>query len=427
MPYVYHDLGITITPGPGPNSSDDLVSFTPPGWDKPVTIANSLVHQPAGIHTCAGSLGLKKNGKPDFTVITLPQPGNAAAVFSQSRCPSYAVLRNRACLAAGMLRAVAVNSGIANVFTPNGMDDLRRIEQLLEQAFGIPASQILISQTGMIGIPLPMANFEAGIPTLPRTLREDHLEAASEAILTSDIAPKVASVAVGDLVLCGIAKGAGMVEPNMATMLAYFFTNARLETAVLQHALVDAVNASFNRISIDGDTSTSDTVALLSTRALPLRHGQEAEFRQTLTALSVKLARDLVSQGEGVTKTMDVTVESEVSLDHAQRLAKKICNSSLVKTAMHGAKSGWGRIIAAIGKPEAAYDDPVLMPDRIEITVQSHQVYQRGQPVCLDRQALTLALRHDKTVRIRVVIGAGGYLGRAWGCDLSPAYIQINM
>jgi glutamate N-acetyltransferase/amino-acid N-acetyltransferase len=359
-------------------------------------------------------------------MMTLPQPGNAAAVFSQSRCPSYAVLRNRACMADGTFQAVAVNSGIANVFTPHGMADLQRIAAILEQTFGIPAAQILISQTGMIGVPLPMDAFATGIPQLAGTLREDNLEAAAEAILTSDIAPKVASVAVGDMVLSGIAKGAGMVEPNMATMLAYFFTNAQLETAVLQSALTDAVEVSFNRISIDGDTSTSDTAALLSTGTLPLRDGQKAEFCQALTALSVKLARDLVSQGEGVTRMMDVAVESEISLDHARRLAKKICNSTLVKTAIHGGKSGWGRIIAALGKPEAGYDDPVLMPDQIEIDVQSHQVYHRGQRVCLDRQALSLALGADKTVRIHITIGAGTYLGRAWGCDLSPAYIQLN-
>lgn len=426
MQYVYEDLGITIAPGPGPDTADDIVSFTVPETDEPVAIANSLYHQPAGIRACGCSLGIKADGKPDFTVITLPQPGHTAAVFSQSRCPGYAVLRNRAVMAESTLQAIAVNSGNGNVFTPNGMQDLTRIAQLLAEEFGLDADRVLICQTGAIGIPLPMEAFEAGIPQLSTTLREHNLAAASEAILTTDIGPKVASVALGDMVLTGIAKGAGMVEPNMATMLAYFFTNAQLDAAVLHEALTEAVDLSFNRISIDGETSMDDTVALLSTGALAVQEEQKTHFRQALTAMSVKLARDIVSQGEGVTKTMEVTVDSDVSVEHAQRLAKNICNSPLVKTAIHGGKPGWGRMVAAIGKPEAGYADPMLAPDHVEISLQGQPVYRRGQVVSPDTRALHMALHTEKVIHIHVTIGAGGCLGRAWGCDLSPEYVQIN-
>jgi glutamate N-acetyltransferase/amino-acid N-acetyltransferase len=391
-----------------------------------VGIINSLRHQPDGIRTCAASLGIKPSGKPDLTVITLPQPGAAAAVMSQNRCPSYAVLRNRACLADSTLQAIAVVSGNANVFTPNGMRDLLRIADLLQAEFGIAAEHTLISQTGAIGVPLPMQPFKRGIPHLSNTLQAQHLDAASEAILTTDSGPKVASVAIGDLVLAGIAKGAGMVEPDMATMLVYFFTNAQVDAHFLQDALEHAVDVSFNRLSIDAATSTSDTVALVSTGAKALDPIQKEQFRQALTAMSVKLTRDIASQGEGVSKTLEVTVDSDVSLLYSQRVAKQIINSPLVKTAAHGAVPGWGRIVAAIGKPHSGYDDPLLPPEQVEIALQSHTVYQRGQAITPDLQALHIALHRDKVMDIYVTLGAGGYLGRAWGCDLSADYVQFN-
>jgi glutamate N-acetyltransferase/amino-acid N-acetyltransferase len=426
MQRIYDDLGMSIEPGCGPDTADDLVSFALTGTDERVSIVNSLRYQPDGILTCATTLGIKPSGKPDFTVITLPQPGAAAAVMSQHRCPSYAVLRNRECLADGTLQAIAVGSGNANVFTPNGMRDLLRIAELLEAEFGIAAEHTLISQTGAIGTPLPMALFESGIPHLANKLQPQHLDAASEAILTTDRGPKVASVAVGDLVLTGIAKGAGMVEPHMATMLVYFFTNAQAGASFLQDALERAADVSFNRLSIDAATSTSDTVALVSTGTQALSSIQQEYFRQALVAMSVKLTRDIASQGEGVSKTLEVTVDSDVSLAYSQRVAKQIINSPLVKTAAHGAIPGWGRIVAAMGKPQSGHVDPMLAPEQVEIALQSHTVYQRGQAITPDLQALNLALRRDKVIDIYVTLGAGGYLGRAWGCDLSADYVQFN-
>ena len=426
MQRIYDDLGVSIEPGCGPDTTDDLVSFALTGTDERVSIVNSLRYQPDGILTCATTLGIKPSGKPDFTVITLPQPGAAAAVMSQNRCPSYAVLRNRECMADGTLQAIAIGSGNANVFTPNGMRDLLRIAELLEAEFGISAEHTLISQTGAIGTPLPMALFESGIPRLANKLQPQHLDAASEAILTTDRGPKVASVAVGDLVLTGIAKGAGMVEPHMATILVYFFTNVQAGASFLQDALERAADVSFNRLSIDAATSTSDTVALVSTGTQALSSIQQEHFRQALVAMSVKLTRDLASQGEGVSKILEVTVDSDVSLTYSQRVAKQIINSPLVKTAAHGAIPGWGRIVAAIGQPQSGHVDPMLAPEQVEIALQSHPVYQRGKAITPDLQTLNLALRRDKVIDIHVTLGAGGYLGRAWGCDLSADYVQFN-
>ncbi len=426
MQRIYDDLGITIEPGPGPDTTDDQVSFALPGSTQQAIIHNDLQHQPAGIQTCATSLGLKKSGKLDFTVITLPQPGTAAAVFSQSRCPSYAALRNRACLANGTLQALAINSGNSNIFTPNGIEDLKRISELLEAEFNIAADHTLISQTGVMCVPLPMAPFESGIPALSRTLRDHNLEGAAEAIMTSDISPKVASLEIDGLVLTGIAKGAGMVEPNMATILVYFFTNAQVDATFLKQTLVDAVEISFNRLSIDAATSPGDTVAIVSTGTHPLASLQKRQFSQALTALSVKLARDIVSQGEGVTKTLEVTVDSDSSLAYSQRVAKQIINSPLVKTAAHGSIPEWGRIVAAIGKAAPDPADSMLSPDKIKITLQTQTVYDRGQPVTPERSTLGQALRQSSVIDIHVTIGVGGHLGRAWGCDLSAEYVHLN-
>ncbi len=389
-------------------------------------IANDLTYQPAGIRACAANLGIKADGQSDFTVITLPQPGPAAAVFSQSRCPSDTVLRGRECLADGQLQAVAVSSGNANVFTPGSTSAVARIAALVEGEFGVQAPDILLSLTGVIGVPLPMTPFENGIPHLAATLQEQNLDDAAKAILTTDIGPKTGSVAMGDIVLAGIAKGAGMVEPNMATMLVYLFTNAQLDSATLQEMLADAVNVSLNRLSIDSDTSTSDTVALLSTATQPLSPEQTQHFRQALTALCVKLTRDIVSQGEGVTKMIEATVESPCGLDHAQRLAKQVINSPLIKTSIYGAQLNWGRIVMAIGKPMPGHQDPVLDRSKVVIRLQGHDVYRGGQAIEVAEQALQEALGTHSTAQIEVTISPGGFLGRAWGCDLSPAYVLLN-
>ncbi|ETW98111.1 MAG: hypothetical protein ETSY1_20115 [Candidatus Entotheonella factor] len=426
QPYTYPDLGMTITPGPGPNTSDDIVSFKVPDTHDPVTIANDLTHQPAGVRTCAAALGIKPDGRPYFTIMTLPQPGPAAAVFSQSRCPSDTTLRGRECLANGQLQAVAVGSGNANIFTPDSTSAVARLVTLLERELGIEAPQILLSLTGRIGVPLPMKCFETGIPSLAKTLCESNLDAASEAILTSDAGPKTGSVALGDVVLAGIAKGAGMVEPHMATMLVYLFTNAQLDHAMLQEMLGHAVNASFNRLSIDAETSPSDTVALLSTAATPLLPEQIAPFRQALTALCVKLARDMASQGEGVTKCIEATVHSPWGIAHAERLAKQVINSTLIKSAAHSARLNWGPIVAAIGKPVSGHDDPILDRDQMVIRLQGYDVFRYGQTIDVAQQSLFEALRDNKTIQIEVTLGPGGALARAWGSDLSPAYIAIN-
>lgn len=184
QPYNYPELGLSITPGPGPDTSDDLVHFNLAGTHEPVRIANDLTFQPAGIRACATSIGIKPDGQPDFTVVTLPQPGPAAAVFSQSRCPSDTVLRGRKCLANGQLQAVAVSSGNANVYTPDSASVVARIATLVSDTFQVDDPDVLLSLTGVIGVPLPLSPFEHSVPHLTTALQEQNLDAAAKAILT---------------------------------------------------------------------------------------------------------------------------------------------------------------------------------------------------------------------------------------------------
>jgi glutamate N-acetyltransferase/amino-acid N-acetyltransferase len=268
-----------------------------------IQISNSLVDQPE-LLAISTTLGIKESGKPDFTVIKFPKPSVTVALFTKNRCPSVTVLRNRDCLADAQCQLIAVNSGNANVFTPHGETDLHEIVTLLSNEFEVEASQILMCSTGVIGVPLPMERFRQGIPGLKASLQPAGLHDAATAIMTTDRHPKSCSIRVGDVVIAGIAKGAGMIEPNMATMLVYIFTNATIDAEELKAHLQFAVENSFNRISIDSDTSTSDTVTLSALGTVPAGSISAEDFRRGLTALCVKLARDIVSQGEGVEKIL---------------------------------------------------------------------------------------------------------------------------
>ena len=231
-----------------------------------------------------------------------------------------------------------------------------------------------------------------------------------------------------DLIFAYYHEGRRSLDPELSVFYRYQKgnTNVRVQPGVMQAALTEAVDASFNRISIDRDTSTSDTVAVLSTDTVPLSEIQTVQFRQALTAMCVKLARDLVSQGEGVTKMMEVTVDSDVSIEYSQCLAKRVCNSLLVKTGLHGGKPLWGRVIAAIGKSESPHAEPLLQPDQVEIVIQGQPVYRRGEALDVDTPGLKAALRREKVAHLHVTTGVGGFISRAWGCDLSPAYVELN-
>lgn len=427
MKLTYNNLGIEITLGEGKDTTTDLIQFkNPVNTQELLSIKNSLQYQPVGIKTLAATLGIKKSGKIDFTVMMLPKAGPAAAVMTRCMCPSYTILRNREILKQGSLQAVVVNSGNANVFTPTGDKDLANIAELVSTEFGINQNNIFISSTGVIGVPLPLEKFQKGIPGLRKELKDSNLDAAASAILTTDLGPKTSSFKYKDLILCGMAKGAGMMEPNLATMLVYFFTNANLSSKTLQDSLSRAVETSFNAMSIDSDTSTSDSVALLSTGELELSEDEIKIFQDALRAMSVKLSRDIVSQGEGVSKTIEVLVDSDISEEFSKITAKKIINSPLVKAAVHGADPNWGRVVMAIGKPESGKVIKVLGEENIEIKLQGVVVFSRRENIKLDLVSISKRIKESKIASIEVKIGAGGYPSHAWGCDLTEEYVTFN-
>jgi glutamate N-acetyltransferase/amino-acid N-acetyltransferase len=423
---VFDDWNAFLEVASGADPADDVVSFRSSSLGSDVNVEGSLAHQPDGIRCTAVSAGIKYDGVLDFTVVKLDAPGSAAAVFTRSLCPSYAVLYGREALADGRAQVLAVVSKNANVFTPHGDADTRTMAGWLSEELGVAASDIVPSCTGVIGVPLPMDKIKAAIPGLGAKLRPGALDDVARAILTTDKGPKVCSVRVGDLVVCAMAKGAGMIEPNMATMLVYFFTNADLDGPALRTVLTGAVDRTFNSLTVDSDTSTSDTVAIFSTRKVPLDEAKRADFEAAVRAMSIKLARDIVAQSEGATKLIECTVRVDSSPEDAKIMAKKIVNSPLVKTAVHGGDPNWGRIVMAIGKPDERLTLGAIDRSRVVIAMMGQVVFARAEPIVIDLAALSRELKSSTRVAIDVRIGEGRFAATVWGCDLSHRYVDIN-
>jgi glutamate N-acetyltransferase/amino-acid N-acetyltransferase len=265
-----------------------------------------------------------------------------------------------------------------------------------------------------------MEKMRAGIAGIGRELREGELHLCAQAIMTTDTRPKIRARKIGNAVLVGMAKGVGMIEPNMATMLSYFVTDARIDPATLKQCLQDAVNRSFNMLSIDTDTSTSDTVTIMANGLageVPLD-----EFRQALQEMAIELAKEMARDGEGATKLLEVTVKGASSFAQAKRVAKSIVNSPLVKTAVFGADPNWGRVAMAIGKCD---EQTEIVPDKVSIAFGDLTVYQ-GQPLPQDRLPELKAYLQQPEVAIRVSLGLGQHEATVWGCDLSYEYVKIN-
>ena len=423
---VFEDWNAELEVAASANPADDVLSFHSSSERREVRVEASLAHQPSGIRCGAVAAGIKYEGVLDFTVVKLDAPGSAAAVFTRSLCPSYAVLHGREALADGRAQVLAVVSKNANVFTPHGEADTAAMAEWLSQELAVDPGDIVPSCTGVIGVALPMDKIKAAIHGIGAKLRPGALDDAARAILTTDRGPKVCSVRVGELVVCAMAKGAGMIEPNMATMLVYFFTNADVDGRELHAILSGAVDRTFNSLTVDSDTSTSDTVAIFSTRAVALDEARRADFVDAVRAMSIKLARDIVSQSEGATKLIECTVRLDSSDGDAKIMAKKIVNSPLVKTAVHGGDPNWGRIVMAIGKPDERLTLGKIDRESVVIEMMGKVVFSRAQPIAIDLAALSSELKASSRVSIDVRIGEGRHAATVWGCDLSRRYVDIN-
>lgn len=368
-----------------------------------------------------------KDATPDFGGILADNPACAAGVFTKNTMPGAPIVVGREHLRDGRLQAVIVNSKNANVATgPQGIEDARRICRLVAESCGIEPEMVLPSSTGVIGHRLPMDVIVKGCAGLREDFgrTERHAESFARSIMTTDTRRKLVSGRVGNATVLGMAKGAGMIEPNMATMLCYFMTDADISSAELQPMLKRVVDKSFNRISVDTDTSTSDTVVILA-NGLAGRVDTGA-FEEVFSEMAIYLAKEIARDGEGATKLIELLVSGARTPEQALLTAKSIINSPLIKTAIYGADPNWGRFVMAVGK---VFDYPIDINDLRIFFGQGDGRLSIDADI-LERDAVPLGeisemLKRDE-VYIEVVLGNGPYSERVWGCDLTEGYIDIN-
>jgi glutamate N-acetyltransferase/amino-acid N-acetyltransferase len=373
---------------------------------------------PRGFRCASRNVGLKPAAR-DLTLFASTVEAQAAAVFTRNHFPGAPIMLGRETLRAGRLQAVVANSKVSNVATgAEGVARARRMAAAAAAELGIAADRVLVSSTGVIGVPLPIDKIERGIVGMAADLQEDPLVGA-EGIMTTDTHPKALSVSVGDAVITWVAKGSGMIEPTMATMLAYIFTDAALEAPVLDALLREAVGASFNRLSVDTDTSTSDTCAILANGlAGPV---EVAAFRAALVAGCTQMTELLARDGEGAEHLLRVTVRGAASDAEAHVVAKSIVNSPLVKTMVHGADPNVGRLLMAVGKCFAC----TIRPASTDAWINGVQVVAGGERLPFD-DAVVRATLAAEVVEIAVALGVGDGEARAWGCDLTKGYVDEN-
>lgn len=373
---------------------------------------------PRGFRCASRNCGLKPSGY-DLALFHSEVPAAAAAVFTRNRFPGAPVIVGRELIRRGRLSAVVVNSKVSNVGTgETGILNARRMGIAASVELGVPADEVLMSSTGVIGRQLPIDRIEAALMGMAADLGDDPLRGA-EGIMTTDTHPKALSLAVGDAVITWVAKGSGMIEPNLATMLVYIFTDARLDAPALDRLLREAVEDSFNMLSIDTDTSTSDSCLLMANGLAG--EVDETAFGHALRAGCLRMTEMLARDGEGASKLLRATVRGAASRDEARRAAKSIINSPLVKTMAFGADPNTGRVLMAVGKCTDVTQDA----GRISIWINDTAVFRDGCRVDYDEQALRVELAGDP-VAIVVDLGMGEASATAYGCDLTHGYIEEN-
>ncbi|SDC44631.1 bifunctional glutamate N-acetyltransferase/amino-acid acetyltransferase ArgJ [Actinokineospora iranica] len=374
---------------------------------------------PKGFRAWTTNLGVKDDAD-DFAVVVSETPAAVSAVFTRSRFAGPSVLLSREAAASGAARGVVVISRNANVATGDeGLANAREVRARVAEAGGFDPDDLLIASTGVIGRQYPMDRVRAGLTRLPWPLPEAHLPAVARAIMTTDTVAKHAVLRCGAATIAAVAKGVGMIEPNMATLLTFFFTDAELDQPVLDQVFRRVMDRTFNALSIDTDTSTSDSAAILANGAAgPV---DVAEFEAALHEVALSLVRLIASDGEGASKLIEVRVLGARDDAQAKRVGKTVVNSPLVKTAVHGADPNWGRVAMAVGKCE---DDLDIDPTKVVIRFGDVETY----PVPSTEEVLAAATRHLKgdEVVITVDLGIADGAFTVYGCDLTDGYIRIN-
>ena len=378
---------------------------------------------PAGFSAHVANVGIK-DSSPDFVIVAADQPCVASAVFTRSRFAGPSVTVSRDHSSDGILQAVVVVSKNANVATGAAGDrDAAELASLVAAATQCQERDVLIASTGVIGVPYPMQRLRDHISSLHRPLTEADATSVATAMMTTDTHPKVASATLptddgGTASIVGVAKGVGMIEPDMATMLAFVFTDAEVPPMELAEGFGQVVDRSFNSLSVDTDTSTSDTAAVLASGSAGAVDPHD--FNLELAAVCTELTRQLASDGEGATKLLVVETTGARDDAQARRVAKAVLNSPLVKTAVHGADPNWGRVVMAVGK---CSDDTDIEADRVRVSFGDQEVYPTSGST--DLVGLESYLTGDE-VHIKVDLGIGNGHWRVYGCDLSDGYVRIN-
>lgn len=387
------------------------------------------VYEVKGFRGSAVEAGLKKHGGLDLGLIVSDGVCTAAGAFTTNKVKAAPVLLCREHLAKGAVRAIVANAGNANACTgTQGMEDAYGTARLVAREIGCGPEEVLVASTGVIGRPMDMGAVTGAVPGLAKALSPGGLSLMARAIMTTDTFPKLVGFegkAGGrPYKIVGMAKGAGMIMPNMATMLCFVLTDLAVEREVLKEALSLATEGSFNRITIDGDTSTNDMALLLANGAAenPPLTGEEREvFAKGLGKVLGTLAEKIVEDGEGATKFIRLTVKGAGSPSEAQRAARSVANSNLVKTAFFGQDANWGRIMAALGRTDIHMEE-----DRVRIWVDQVQIVSGGLGLGAEAEALAAARMANRSFDVTVDLGVGEAEDRILTCDFSEAYVRIN-
>jgi len=388
--------------------------------------------QVPGFTTAGIFCGIKTNKQKDLALIFSEEPSVAAGLFTSNQVVSPTITWCQEILKSSKrFRAIVVNSGNANACTgPKGMEDCKSLASNLSQKLSVEPKEILIASTGIIGVPLPINKIVKALPVLSSKLSPIGWVSSAEAIMTTDLTPKFKSLSsyIGkdEITMGGIAKASGMIHPNMATMLAFIATDAAIDKKTLSRALREANNKTFNRITVDGDTSTNDMAILLANgkaKNKSIRAGSSAydKFVGRLTEICLYLAHQIVLDGEGATKFVTIRIQGAKAKIHVQRVAKSVATSSLVKTALFGQDPNWGRIIAAVG-----YAGVPFNPDKVQVSLNGSILFNNGVPANGALQSTLRKKMKSKNISIVIDLKSGIHSGEVYTCDLSYDYVRIN-
>jgi glutamate N-acetyltransferase/amino-acid N-acetyltransferase len=389
----------------------------------------------AGVRLATGAAGIKYKGRTDVLLAAFDKGTTVAGVFTRSKCPSAPVEWCREQVKRGGASGLVVNSGNANAFTgKNGRAQVRFTTKLAGKALGCKPTEVFVASTGVIGEPLDAKKFDGVLEEIVARAKPGQFLEAARAIMTTDTFPKTATASAklgkAKVTVCGIAKGAGMIAPDMATMLSFVFTDAPIEAKALQKLLSEGVEDTFNAVTIDGDTSTSDTLLLFATGAAAKRGAPKIkkakdpalkDFRKALMKVLADLSEQVARDGEGARKLVEITVEGAKNKTSARRIAMSIANSPLVKTAIAGEDANWGRVVMAVGKAGEPADR-----DRLSIWFNGIRVAHKGARDPSYDEAMVSEAMKKPEIALKVALGLGKGMDRVLTCDLTKEYVAIN-